>query len=161
MADQTITVKVDQVAGLTNVQTKMVDMGDGTYAPLVASTSAPGVTTGSEAQPRSTYRLLSSGANVAAVNIKATAGTLFAISGENANAAKRYLKIYNKATAPSEADTPIRTEVLPAQSTFFFSWPKGYAMATGIGMRITTAAADADTGALTAGDILTLNLDYA
>jgi hypothetical protein len=111
-------------------------------------------------RPSSTSRLLSAAASVNATVVKASPGALFKIQGTNANAAKRYLKLYDKATAPASTDTPVMTLELAASAAFSFDFQHHW-FATGIGYRITTAAADNDTGALTAGDILCMNVSYA
>ncbi len=112
-------------------------------------------------------RLLSAAASTNSTSVKATSGNVFSIVGVNTNAAARYLKLYNKATAPTVGtDTPIATLYLPptavggGQFSFDFSGqPLNFSL--GIGYALTTAAADADTGALTAGDVIALNISYA
>lgn len=105
-----------------------------------------------------TARLLSAAASVNATVVKAAAGTLKRIQGHNARASAVYLKLYDKASVPSETDTPRKTIYLPA-STSFDRQQDDY-FGQGIAYRMTTAGADNDTGALTAADILALNIDY-
>jgi hypothetical protein len=115
-----------------------------------------------QTQPYSTARLVSAAASTNATSVKTSAGDLFHVTGYNTNAAPRYLKLYNKASAPTVGtDTPIWTEYLPASSRFSFSFPSPMYFSTGIAFAITTAAADSDTGALTAGDVVALNIAYA
>lgn len=111
----------------------------------------------------SVTRLLSAAASTNGTVVKASAGRLYKIRGVNAAAAVRWLKIYNKATTPAPGtDTPILTFALRASDVFDIDLdPIGYYFATGIGFGLTTGSADADTGALTAGDILGLNVIYA
>lgn len=112
-------------------------------------------------QPLSVARLLSAAASVNSTLVKSSRGRVFRIAGFNANAAARYLKLYNKATAPTVGtDTPVWTEYLAPTSKFSIDLG-GLYFATGIGFGLTTAGADADTGALTAADILAMNLTYA
>jgi hypothetical protein len=112
-------------------------------------------------------RLLSAAASTNATVVKATPGSLFTIVGVNANVAARYLKIYNKATSPTVGtDTPVATLYLPPSSVnggqFVFNFTsQPLNLTAGIGYALTTAAADADTGALTAGDVIALNITYA
>lgn len=109
----------------------------------------------------STGRLLSVAASTNSTNVKASAGRVYAIQGYNAANAVRYFKLYNKATAPTVGtDTPVKTLALPPGVGFAFDWSRGYAFATGIGFGLTTGAADNDTGALTAADVLGINVDY-
>lgn len=105
-----------------------------------------------------THRLISSAASVNATLIQANSACLRGIVGYNANAAARWLKLYDQATVPSEADTPRKTIYLPPTSAFALDMADYFAF--GLGFRLTTAGADADTGAVSAGDILGLNLDY-
>ena len=114
-----------------------------------------------------TARLLSAAASTNATSVKASAGNVHKIVGTQVNAAARYLKLYNKASAPTVgSDTPIWTFYLPptavgggifdldfGDSPLYFS--------TGIAYALTTAAADADTGALTAGDVIAMNIAYS
>lgn len=72
----------------------------------------------------------------------------------NANAAIRYLKLYNKATAADQNDTPIYTFGVPASNGFVVNLDKcELPFATGLSIRATTGIADNDTGAPSANDI--------
>lgn len=109
----------------------------------------------------STSRIVSAAASTNATSAKASAGRVYAIQGYNAAATVRYLKLYNKASAPTVGtDVPVKTLALPPGAGFAFDFPIGYSFATGIAYALTTGSADNDTGALTAGDILGLNVDY-
>lgn len=105
-----------------------------------------------------THRLLSATADVNATLVKGSSGAVHRVQGYNNNAAARFLKLYDKATAPSQADTPRKTIRLAPTANFDYELHDSYQL--GIGYRITTAAADNDTGALTAGDIVAMNIDY-
>jgi hypothetical protein len=79
----------------------------------------------------------------------------------NAGAAARYIKLYDKATAPTVGtDTPLLTLGVPAGAAVAVMIPNfqdgsaGIAFQNGIGIGATTAAADADTGAPTANDVI-------
>jgi hypothetical protein len=110
----------------------------------------------------STSVLPSAAASTNATSVKASAGTLMHIIGYNAAAATRYVKIYDKASAPTVGtDTPVLTFAVPATTAFSLDFPFGVRLATGIAYAMTTGAPHADTGALTAGDILGLNVIYA
>lgn len=105
-------------------------------------------------------RIVSAAASTNATLAKDSAGFLHQFTGYNAAATARYLKFYNKASAPTVGtDTPVMTVYLPATSGFAIDVP-GLYFPTGIGYALTTAAADADTGALTAGDVVALNVVY-
>lgn len=109
-----------------------------------------------------TSRIVSAAASTNATSAKASAGTLFQAAGYNAATALRYLKFYNKASAPTVGtDTPVLTYAIPASTAFVIDFPSGFRFATGIAYALTTGVADNDTGALTAADILGLNVVYA
>lgn len=109
----------------------------------------------------SVWRLLSAAASVNPKLVKTGLGKLYKIDGLNAADALRYLKLYDKATAPAETDTPIATFAIPASGKFSFDFGSiGLQFSLGMGYRLTGAAADNDTTALTAGDITCLNVFY-
>jgi hypothetical protein len=110
------------------------------------------------AEDLSTYRSLSVLAT--GLVVKAAAGRICGGILANANAAARFLKFYNKATAPDETDTPVLTVRLPIASTIMLSIPNGFVFTTGISIRATTGIADNDTGAPSANDV-SVNLFYA
>ena len=104
------------------------------------------------------YRNLSVGTTGAIV--QSSEGQLFGglLSNNHATDA-RFVKLYNKATAPTHADTPVMTVRVPALSTVNFSVPNGVRFSAGISVRASTALADADTGAPSANDVVA-NLFY-
>ena len=113
-------------------------------------------------KPNATSRLLSAAASVNSTLVRAGATDLYGADGYNNNAAARFLKIYDKATAPTVGtDTPRRTMRLPPTAQYSFSFTPPLYVSLGLGYGITTAAADADTGALTAGDIVAQSIDYS
>ena len=86
---------------------------------------------------------------------KASAGTLYAWAITNANAlTSAFVKIYNKATAPTQADTPVLTLQVAALGFLYGSIPNGASFAAGISARATTGVADNDTGDPTANDVI-------
>jgi hypothetical protein len=105
-----------------------------------------------------TARLLSAAASVNATLVSNQPVTLKRISGYNASAAVVYLKLYDKASAPAETDTPRKTLALPAETAFCLDQDDLFG--TGLGYRLTTASADNSTAAVAAGDIVGLNIDY-
>lgn len=107
-------------------------------------------------------RIPSAAATTNATSAKASQGKLYSVNGHNAAAAVRYIKFYNKATAPTVGtDTPVLTFACPATSSFSFQIPNGFLFTVGIGYGMVTGAADNSTAALTAGDVLGLNVMYA
>lgn len=100
----------------------------------------------------------SSAATTNPVLVKGSAGTLFSISASNVGASAAYLKLYNKATAPTVgADVPVLTIPIPSNSVVPISFGTlGHRFATGIGFGITGAAADNDTTAVAAAQVKVL-----
>ncbi len=137
--------------------------GTWTVNPGNTANTTPWLTT---ARPATTggltrHRLLSAATTNATV-VKASAGQVYVIHAYNSAAQARFLKLYNKATAPVPGtDTPVETYVLPPgiNSRFEFTLA-GNPFAAGIGYAITAALGDADTTAIAANDIV-LDLHFA
>lgn len=99
-----------------------------------------------------------------ALSVKASPGQVGYLWVTNSNAAMRWLKFYNKASAPTVGtDIPVHTLGLPGGGTAgaggVVPIPAGIEFTTGIGIAITTGSADGDTGAVAAGEIV-VNLGY-
>lgn len=158
-------VKISNYDGVGQMAPRPIGYDDGTKTvqPVDATHPLPvtlgGTVTIGSSTGTTVHRLLSAAASVNATNVKAAAATVNQIIGYNASTYVRYLKLYNKASAPSDADTPTHTIALPPSTGFALDLG-GFAFATGFGYRLTTAVADNDTGALTAGDIVGLNICY-
>lgn len=87
--------------------------------------------------------------------VKASEGQLYGgLCSNNQASNARYLKFYDKATAPTEADTPKFRIRLPANQVTSFSLPGGIRFANGISVRASTGVANADTGATTTNDVV-------
>lgn len=100
-----------------------------------------------------------SAASTNATNIKATAGNVYSVVGINTNAATAFLKLYDKATAPTcNTDTVVAT--YPMVQNVPFSAPSivGKAFVNGIGLCITGGIADNDNTSATTG--IAVNLDF-
>jgi len=130
----------------------------GDYTPLrVNSLGQLHVRTAATATGGATPGKLISAASTNATSVKASAGTLFALCAFNTNAAVRYLKLYNKASAPTVGtDTPVMVFAIPGNTAgagFVVPIPsQGIAFSTGIAFALTTGAADSDTGAVSANE---------
>lgn len=136
--------------------------GASTLAVLAFEAKHDGSNYQRDAFTQSSSRIPSAAATTNATSAKASAGFLHAVSGYNAAAAVRYLKLYNKASAPTVGtDTPVLTIALAPSAAFRAEWAKGRYFSTGIAYALTTGAADADTGALTLADVVGLNVEYA
>lgn len=96
-----------------------------------------------------------SAATTNATSVKATAGTIWSVVVSNSNAAARYLKLYNKASAPTVGtDIPVIVITIPAGQTVLINGgSNGIRFATGIAFATTTGIADTDTTAVAASEI--------
>lgn len=99
------------------------------------------------------YHLISAATNNAQ-SVKATAGILYSYSAFNTSASLRYLKFYDKASAPSPAsDTPILVIMLPPNNGGVVkSFPVGVQCSSGIAFAIVSGIADNDNTAISAND---------
>jgi len=109
---------------------------------------------------QSTHRLLSAAASENATLVQAGPTLMTSLSGVN-GAAISYLKLYDKGTAPTSADTPRRTIQIAANATFSLDCGGGMMFGRGLGYRITAAAADADATAVAAAAITCMNIDHS
>ncbi|MGI8839750.1 MAG: hypothetical protein ACR2F8_03030 [Caulobacteraceae bacterium] len=127
---------------------------------LAASSNLIGALTGSTGATGalSMHKLIAA-ATTNATSVKSSAGRIYGGTVANVAASTRYLKLYNKASAPTVGtDTPVLTLPVPAGQTLSLSTmlagPLGAYFSTGIAYAITGAAADADTTAVSAGDVI-------
>lgn len=111
---------------------------------------------------RYVYRLLDITNSVTNTLISQRPARLFLVTGYNAAAATRFLKLFDKATAPAAGtDTPIWTEPMKTVDvTRLYFGSGGLSFQTGFGFAVTNLNADSDTTAPTAHDLLGLNFLY-
>jgi hypothetical protein len=89
------------------------------------------------------------------VVVDATPVRLASYFVHNKAAATTYLKLYNKATAPTSSDTPTHVLPIPAGASANLSLDgREYSFPDGLGIRATTGVAHADTGAPAANDLI-------
>jgi hypothetical protein len=86
--------------------------------------------------------------------VKASAGRVLGWSLANTNAAWRYVKLHNQATAPTAGAGVVRTIAIPPNGINTFKIEGGIAFTTGIALTTVTGSADADATAVGAGDIV-------
>lgn len=86
--------------------------------------------------------------------VKSKPGQIYTINAHNLNAAVRYLKVYDKATAASSSDTPVMTIPLPPGAMPSMAFDTGVEFSTGISVRATTGLADNDNTAPTSGETI-------
>lgn len=97
---------------------------------------------------------LVSGAGTNATIVRNAAARLVGWQVSNTNAAWRYVKLHNTATAPTAGSGVVQTIAVPPNSTVNHAQEGGIAFTTGIGMTTTIGAADADTAAVGANDLI-------
>lgn len=153
-------------ANQTTMNTNIVQLHTDLTAATPAGTNTIGAvtlntiaTTGGIA---TTARLAAAAATTNATNVKTSSGRIYSIQGYNAAAYPVYLVLYDSAANPPvPGSTTIRKKVaVPATTAFALDWALGLSFNTGIGYALTKLAADADTTALAANDVLQLNVDY-
>jgi len=112
-----------------------------------------GITPSAAAATASLARVASA-ATTNATSVKAGAGNLYSVAAYNNTGSARFLKLYNKASAPTVGtDTPVWTIPLPASGGFSEAWDIPVAFSIGIAYAITAAAADSDATAIGANDV--------
>lgn len=133
------------------------------YLANVTATSAIEKANSTGANGTTPYKLISTASTNANV-VKASPGNLYTIVAIGQTSTIKYLKLYNKATAPSVGtDVPVMTIPVPANTQgagLAIPFPISVNFPLGIGIAITSGAADNDTGAVGAGDVI-VNLTYA
>ena len=170
--NSTIPVNNAQVNGVTMLTGNGVT-GTGAQRVTIASDNTPfavkidqttpGTTNAVVATPATpTPSVTNSAASTNSTNVKGSAGTLFGLVATNNGAAAMFVKLYNKATAPTVGtDTPILVLSIPANGvplSLNFG-TLGHRFSTGIGFAMTNLIADSDTTAIAAGQCK-LVLDY-
>lgn len=108
------------------------------------------------------YKLVSA-ATTNATSLLDDPGLVGFVHVVNTNAAARFLKFYDKASAPTVGtDTPKLTLAIPGDAAgagFTLTITNGVYFENGIAFALTTGAADNDTNAVASGEIV-LNLGY-
>lgn len=137
---------------------------------VVLATDQPALTTPMPHSPAASttggatpYKyIIAAGTNQDSQSVKASAGTLYSIAAFSVVASVRYLKLYDKNSAPTSADTPIHVFAIPGNTAgagLVESIPTGLAFSNGIAFRVTTGIADNDANAASANDGV-INLGY-
>ena len=133
--------------GITGTGSQRVTIASDNTAFSVNAATTP-------AQP--TTSAVNSAATTNATAVKGSAGTVYALTACNTGAAAAYVKLYNKATAPTVGtDVPWMTFTIPAGSTqtFPIGGTQGVRFTTGIALAITNLMADTDTTAVVASQV--------
>lgn len=96
-----------------------------------------------------------SAATTNATVVKASAGQVYGIQLSNSGATWAFVKLYNKATAPTVGtDATIEVIGIPPGGRCEINRPIGMPFAAGIGLAITAGFADTDTAAVAAGQVV-------
>ena len=136
------------LAAVTDITNPVAVTNTGTFA--VQSQPTPVATGGL------TIERLIGAATTNATSVKASAGQVYGAYVSNVNASPVFLKLYNKASAPTVGtDTPVMTLLIPGNASGVagaFEFSMGIAFATGIAFAITGLVADADTTAVAANE---------
>ena len=152
-----VSPNITRGAGVTDSNTQRVVVASDQIVPFSPRANTTG-TNGTT--PYKLTSLASTNAN----NIKNSGGNLYSIIAIGLTSTVRYLKLYNKATAPTVGtDTPVMTIPIPANTQgagIAIPFSMGVNFSAGIGIAITSGSADNDTGAVGAGDVI-VNLTYA
>jgi hypothetical protein len=151
-------VRVTAKAAVTGsaVVTIIATVGNGMTGIDTPITIAGTVATTSTSTPATPSAIsVTSAASTNASSQKATAGSLFEITADNMTASAKFVKLYNKATAPTVGtDIPILTLEIAANASRTVEFGAlGKRFTTGIAMAITGAQPVADTTATAAGDV--------
>jgi hypothetical protein len=151
-ADEVGAVKVTRVKVTHGVDGSMSDASQSAPLPVGLVPMASGGLT--------SYHLKAA-ATTNTNSVKASAGQLYGGVAFNSSGSTKFLKLYDKASAPVLAsDVPKFVFPLKAgESTPISFGGHGAAFGTGIALAITGAVGDADTTALSANDVI-LNLGY-
>ena len=104
---------------------------------------------------------VNSAASTNAASIKASGANLYGMSIMNASASTKYVRFYNKASAPTVGtDVPIMVVAVPATSSKEIEYVPAMRFGTGLAVAITGGAAVTDSTAVAAGDVQ-LMVSYA
>lgn len=159
IVDSGTVTTVSTVTTITNVVHVDDNSGsltvDGTVSANIKPVTSGGLTL---------YSLLSTGTSGDATNVKASAGQLYWVYVTNTNAAVRYIKFYNSASAPTAGSgTPVLRLAIPGNAAgagFHIQTAEGLAFSTGIGFTIVTTAPDAGSTGVAANEVI-VNIGYA
>lgn len=127
-----------------SIPVSVVNSGGVTVPSIAASASVTGLTASKVLAAASTNATL----------LKGSAGRLYGYQFANLTAAWKYVRFFNKATAPTPGtDLPLLVVAIPPNGTVDLNISVPITFATGIGYTITGAVADNDATAVAANDV--------
>lgn len=108
---------------------------------------------GRRSSPSAPYKLISAG-STNATSVKATPGIVTSYYCANAATTFRYVKLYDKASAPTAGtDTPVYVIAIPGISAANVAFEYPLAFALGIAFATVTGMADSSAGAVGANEV--------
>jgi hypothetical protein len=141
----------DDIGGAQFQRQKLTHGADGTATDASVTAPMPVRLAAIASGGATPYRLVSAvGTNSAAV--KASPGTVYGLIVGNANSSPRYLKLYDSASAPTVGTTTPKMTI-PVNRLTKLELPQGITFTSGIGIGLTTGAADGDTGGVAANEL--------
>jgi len=151
-----------QSSGATNIRARATATMTGTATVTMTITATPGIMRVlSEVTPATPYHLIAANSNNS-TNLKTTAGLVADVQTGNINGSTPYyLKLYDKATAPTcGTDTPVKTILIPpVNSGNNPVLPIGIKFLLGLGFCVTAGIADNDNTSVPAATVI-VNIDY-
>lgn len=146
-----VTVALDDVSGVFYQRVKLAYGSDGSAVDVNDANPFPVRDLPMTSGGLSTYRSLDvSGGSV----VKSSPGQLYGYFIANQSTSSRYLKLYNKGTAPSSSDTPMMTMPLAGGVAANQHFDKGILFSSGISVRATQLLADNDATAPSGNDVV-------
>lgn len=123
--------------------------------PQAATTSGASVLINANSNaPGNSVFTVNSAATTNGASIKTSAGNLYGISAMNASATTKFVRFFNKNSAPTVGtDVPIMVVAVPATSSKEIQYVPAVRFTTGIAVAITGGAAATDATAVAAGDV--------
>jgi hypothetical protein len=139
-----------EIVTLTQPQGTAVTVSSGSISVVGSSTSSG-----------TTSYTVNSAAGTNAASVKNSAFNLYGLSAMNTTASNKYVRIYQKATAPTVGtDIPVMVVSIPATSSKEIAFVPALRIGTGLAVAITGGAAATDSTAVAAGDVQLL-VSYA
>ena len=86
--------------------------------------------------------------------VKKGSGSVYGVNLFNKASNPAYLRIFDKASAPVDADIPLVTLAIPASGSLDMELPIGLRFKLGLGFNITARPTDADANAIVAEDVV-------
>ena len=164
--NQTVVGTVAAGSAIGTTSPVMMAGSDGTNVRRVLTDTAGNVSTttpvGRTAGNGLTNSGIASGATNNAAFLKASAGMIYQIAAFNNGSSPRYLKFYNKASAPAPGTDNallVLRIMVPAGGGVQMNNPLGWICSTGIAYAIVAGASDTDNTSIVANEVL-LNVSW-